>query len=65
MSRNTNNDLYQVFKTLQLLAQSQIGYEGRLAQSKARKELLRTVVNGGKVIKPFDVPLPKPDTTST
>uniref|UniRef100_A0A914C0R5 ABC1 atypical kinase-like domain-containing protein n=1 Tax=Acrobeloides nanus TaxID=290746 RepID=A0A914C0R5_9BILA len=47
MARNGRNDLNQILKTLQILAQSQIGYEARQTQAKAKDELLRLAVNGG------------------
>ena len=56
MARNGRNDLNQILKTLQILAQSQIGYEARQTQAKAKDELLRLAVNGGNVVRPFDGP---------
>lgn len=56
MAKNGRNDWAQIIKTLQILAQSQFGYEARQFQAKSKNELVRMAVNGGNIVRPFDGP---------
>lgn len=54
MARTGRNELAQIFKTFQILAQSQVGFEARQLQSKSKEDFLRIAVNGGNIVRPFD-----------
>ena len=53
-SNSLKSEWNQILKTLQILSRSQMGYEGRHLEDKAKEKLLQTFVMGGTVVKPFD-----------